>query len=178
MKNSAIASALTSLVLVTACSAPKSATQQAPTAKTSEHCIKADACFVEVETEGRSSFYTSEEGYKTLLTNPIMAEMNVDVKKIDDASYRAMTSKPDAVKFVYSEENPDQVNVYGNSNKIALTGLTKIFTNFSNALSSLWSVFNIGTLIDGWVNGGNMKVKMTYHFGSEVIQKEVEVSRK
>jgi len=178
MKNTLFVSALLSLVLSTACSAPKSVTQQAPTANTSEHCIKEDTCFVEVETEGRSSFYTSEEGYQALLTNPIMAEMNVDVKKIDNGAYKAMVSQTDAVKYVYNEEHPDQVNVYGNSNRLAITGLTKIFTNFTNALSSLFSIFSIGDLINGWLNGGNMKVQMTYHFGNEVVKKEIEVSRK
>jgi len=177
MKNTAIVSAIASLVLITACSAPKSATQQAPESKTSEHCIKDDTCFVEVETEGRSEFYSSEQGYQALLTNPVMAEMNVDVKKIDDASYKALTAKEDAVKFVYNPEQPDQVNVYGNSNRLKLSGLTKIFHNFTNALDSLVSIFSIGDLINGWLNGGNMKVQMTYHFGSEVVKKEVEVSR-
>jgi len=178
MKNTAIVSALASLVLITACSAPKTAAKQEASVNTSEHCIKENTCFVEVETEGRSSFYTSEEGYDALLTDPIVAQMNVDVKKVDKASYLAMTSSPEAVKFVYNEKSPDQVNVYGNSNKVKLTGLTKVFSIFTNALSSIASVFGIGDIINGWLNGGNMKVQMTYHFGSEVIKKEVEVSRK
>jgi len=176
MKNTLIVSALTTLVLSTSCAAPKSAKQQTGTSNTSEHCIKADTCFVEVENEGRSSFYTSEEGYQALLTNPVMAKMNLDIKKIDSASYQAMTSHADAVKVVYNEKSPDQVNVYANSNRRP-GSFTKIIGNLSDALSALLSVFSIGDLINGWING-NSKIEMTYHFGNEVIKKEVIDYRK
>jgi hypothetical protein len=183
MKKQALVSMFSAMILVTACGKTKSSesTQAASADSATEHCVKAESCFLEVESKGSSVFYAAESNYSALLTDPVVSQMNISVEKIADEKYKSLISEKLAPKIAYSLENPAEIHVYQNSNARAgaVRSFTKIFGNFVNALSGIASTFSIANVLHQWFGTeGNVKAQVSYHFGSTVETEQVQIDRK
>ena len=119
MKRSLTLAALIALNVV-AC-APQSPDKQASKSDNSvtrEHCMAQDknaSCFLEIEKNGTSNFYAPSRDYQALVTNPILADINVPMKEVSTEDYAAMVNKYNPTTVVYNANSSSQVDAFANT---------------------------------------------------------------
>jgi hypothetical protein len=186
MKTASFLSIALSALMFTACGDSKSSDSApapaAAEATATEHCVKADACFLELAKNGSSTFYSSESSYNALLTDQVVSQMNIQVEKMSDESYAETVKSNNAPKIVYNVNDPSNITVYQNGNFIVpliriVGSAGKVFKNLMAALSGLASIFDIASVIDEWSNNGNVKATVTNHFGSDVSSEEIVIKK-
>jgi len=175
MKTKMVMSLLTSVLVSTACSKPNSIAPDSTRATTSaEHCFEANACFLEVQSEGKSTFFTAEDKYETLLLNPAIADMNIQLQKMDSKAYHASVKAKGAAKVVYNSSAPGSVDVYSDGKLDKNANFIGIIVK---VLGYLFKGLNIaGTL--GAIFGSDQNSAtsvVNYHFGADTVKETVEV---
>lgn len=202
-----------SVIALTACAPQKNAPEakQSVSASSSrEHCLAKgsdSACFVEVEKSGKSSFYAPASDFDGLVTNPLLTDLNISMKKVDDKAYLAMVNDLSASTIVYNEASPEEVQVYANTS--AEDGYVNskgrriaggIGGGFTGALGGAATGASIGTAIPGvgtvigaiggaimgGIGGGftgaatfwNGNTNVVYHFGDNSSTQVASVEMK
>ncbi len=211
MKNRALSLTLMSATLaLVACGQPnKSVNSQssADNAINREHCLSSNnqaTCFVEVEKGSKSTFYAPESDYESLVTNPLLADLNISMQKVSDKSYAALFSERATPSVVYDESTAAKVDIYANQSAADSYTNSKgrriaggIGGGFTGALGGAATGATIGSAIPvvgtaigaiggaivGGIGGGftgaatfwDGKTNLVYHFGDSSSSQEVDV---
>lgn len=160
MKYSLSLVALIAVNLV-ACSPRAPETQASQASKDSvsrEHCIAKGnnaSCFLEVETDGSSKFYAPSRDYSTLVTNPVLADMNVPMKEISTEDYAEMVNKYIPATVVYNQDSTSSVEAFANTSLNDSPGKTALNGWWSDMFRKVGAgiVAGIGGIVPGIKRG-------------------------
>lgn len=213
---------LASAILYVSCAAPKETEKKEPVQKKAqaqgaatdavasedaEHCLKAGEtsyCFLEVYSEETVDFYATGESYEKLLLDPLVAEIEIQVKPLDQASYEKK-KKAIVTKLEYEGAQSNGVNIFTdkmnenalytdvmfrvisflwkaakNYNEEEPSGiLDKIKSKFSyykdKLGNKLSSIFSRGSVDSSANSAGGLKARVTWHYGTAVVTKPLMV---